>query len=194
METGPYDYEGTDYNSVMITQDFAYSAASPGPFLVGVVYRDTAGTGFYGVGEGAAGITVTPDNGTYYAVTSTSGGYTVPLAGLTGTLIVTFSGSPLTVPITRLVTLTGENLSLDLELNQGSVPVTFAKGSARLARSGAFSFTVQGPTNETAVVQASTDLKTWSTIDQVTLVGGTNRFTDTPPGGTTHRFYRVAGE
>jgi hypothetical protein len=178
----------------MTTQDFAESEASPGPFLVGVVYRDNDRTGFYGVGEGSAGVTVTPAGGTYYAVTSTSGGYAIPLTDLSGTLLVTFSGGPLTVPITKLVTLTGVNVSLDFELNEDSVPVRFVNGSARFANQGQFGFDVQGPASATVIVQASPDLTTWTTIGQVTLVGGSGHFTDTPPSRTARRFYRVVGQ
>jgi len=194
VETGVFAQGGDNYNSVMITQDFAESEASPGPFLVGVVYRDNDGSGFYSVGEGSAGVTVTPASGTYYAVTSTSGGYAIPLTGLSGALLVTFSGGPLTVPITKLVTLTGVNVSLEFELNQDSVPVTFVKGSARFANPGQFDIDVQGPASETVIVQASSDLTTWTTVGQVTLAGGKGHFTDTPPSGTARRFYRVLGQ
>jgi uncharacterized protein YkwD len=194
VETGVFAQEGVDYNAVMTTQDFAESEASPGPFLVGVVYRDNDRTGFYGVGEGSAGVTVTPASGTYYAVTSTSGGYAIPLTDLSGTLLVTFSGGPLTVPITKLVTLAGVNVSLDFELNEDSAPVTFVNGSARFANQGQFGFGVQGPASATVIVQASPDLTTWTTIGQVTLVGGSGHFTDTPPSRTARRFYRVVGQ
>lgn len=193
VETGLFAAGGTDYNSVMITQDFAGSAASPGPFLVGVVYRDTDGSGFYSLGEGSAGVTVKPDSGTYYAVSSTAGSYAIPLTGLSGTLLVTFSGGPLTVPITKLVTLTGVNVSLEFELNRDSVPVTFVKGSARYTN-GQFDVNVQGSGSETVTVQASSDLTTWTTVGQVALAAGKGQFTDNPPSGTPRQFYRVLGQ
>ena len=59
-----------------ITQDFGVPARS---YILGVAYADTNGNGSYDVGEGLAGITVTPDSGNWFAVTSTSGGYAIPI-------------------------------------------------------------------------------------------------------------------
>jgi uncharacterized protein YkwD len=55
---GLFTAQGKDFNTVMVTQDFGSTDANPGPFLVGVVYRDSDGDGFYGPGEGLAGVTV----------------------------------------------------------------------------------------------------------------------------------------
>ena len=57
------------------TQDFGNAG---GAFLLGVAYNDPLG-GFYQPGEGLSNVTVTPNYGEYYAVTSTSGGYAIPL-------------------------------------------------------------------------------------------------------------------
>ena len=67
--------------------------------LVGVVYADTNGNGQYDPGEGIAGVTVTMDNGYYYTVTSTSGGYALPLvnadaSNVDGPATVHMSGLP----------------------------------------------------------------------------------------------------
>ncbi len=62
-------------DSGRITQDFG--AASEQILLLGVVYHDRDGNGFYGPGEGLGGITVMPAEGDYYAVTSASGGYAI---------------------------------------------------------------------------------------------------------------------
>ena len=52
--------------------------------LVGVVYADANGNGEYDPGEGIAGVTVSMDGGRYYAVTSASGGYALPLVNADG--------------------------------------------------------------------------------------------------------------
>lgn len=52
--------------------------------LTGVVYNDANGNGQYDPGEGVAGVTVSLDAGTYYAVTSASGGYAFPLVNADG--------------------------------------------------------------------------------------------------------------
>ena len=53
--------------------------------LTGVAYHDANGNGQYDPGEGVAGATVTMDGGAYYAVTSASGGYALPLVNADGT-------------------------------------------------------------------------------------------------------------
>ncbi len=102
-----------------ITQDFGvvYDMSSGSfaptiiPFLVGVVYTDLDSDGFYTPGEGAGGITVMPDVGDDFAVTSTSGGYAFPLKNLppgTTSITLTFSGGPLgSRQIVRTVALNG---------------------------------------------------------------------------------------
>ena len=59
-----------------VTQDFGTAARV---HLLGVAYTDANGDGAYTPGEGLAGVTVTPDKGNYFAVTSTSGGYAIPV-------------------------------------------------------------------------------------------------------------------
>ena len=60
---GYYDFGlGSSKTNVyrhVITQDFARSASS-GPYIVGVVYDDLDGDQFYDIGEGLAGVTITP--------------------------------------------------------------------------------------------------------------------------------------
>ena len=60
------------------TEDFG--GRSTPPLLLGAVFTDNAGTGFYASGEGVGGVTVTaPGFSSYYAVTGASGAYTLPL-------------------------------------------------------------------------------------------------------------------
>jgi hypothetical protein len=181
---------GTGYNAVMATQDFAASDANPGPFLLGVVYRDSNKDGTYSVGEGLSGVTIMPMGANFYAVSSTSGGYAIPITGLTGTLNVTFSGGALTAPITKSVTLTGENVKLDFEfIADTAVKLSFAHGSAGFA-AGQFQADIQGPAGVRVSIRSSPDLQTWTEIRQVTLTGSSIHLTD-GAGGQTHKFYRL---
>ena len=59
-----------------ITQDFGAPARS---YILGVAYSDANANGSFDAGEGIAGITVTPDSGKWFAVTSTSGGFAIPV-------------------------------------------------------------------------------------------------------------------
>jgi serralysin len=83
------------YNAVMVTEKFASSGSTPTPMLLGVAYNDLNENGVYDLGEGVEGVTVLPDKGQYYAVTSASGGFAIPVQGLSGTLTLNVSGGGL---------------------------------------------------------------------------------------------------
>jgi len=78
----------------VVTQDFGTTGESK-VFIVGVAYRDANGNGFYDPGEGLSGVEVRPDQGGYYAVTSRSGGYAIPVSGDSGEYHITASRSDL---------------------------------------------------------------------------------------------------
>ncbi|WP_045221787.1 InlB B-repeat-containing protein [Desulfonatronum thioautotrophicum] len=111
----PVSYDG--FNALMVTQKFAASAATPTPMLVGVVYEDLDQNGLYDMGEGLSGMTVMPDRGGYYAVTSASGGFAIPVQGMSGPLNLTVSGG-IYGTLTRQVTLTGNNIKVDFILSR----------------------------------------------------------------------------
>lgn len=100
-----------------MTQDFG--TTSTGQFLVGVVYNDKNGNNFYDQGEGLAGVQVMPDSGTYFAVTSSSGGYVIPVPNQ-GSLNVTISGGALTAPVTKTIALGNGNVKLDFNVAGGT--------------------------------------------------------------------------
>jgi hypothetical protein len=110
----------TNYGNSFITEDFG-TRPNSGPFLLGVVYNDANRNNFYNIGEGITGVTITTSRGTYYAVSSLSGGYAIPI-GTSGTITVTASG-PGFGPITKTVTLSGANVKVDFT-SQDSVTST----------------------------------------------------------------------
>jgi hypothetical protein len=118
-EVGIGYYEGSS-GQAFITQDFG-TAINTTPFLTGVVYNDANGNGFYDIGEGIAGVTITPNTGSYYAISSSSGGYAFPIP-TSGTITVTAQGNGFG-PITQTITLTGTNVELDFT-PQGSSGTT----------------------------------------------------------------------
>jgi uncharacterized protein YkwD len=74
----------------MITQEFGEAAKT---YILGVAYLDANANGSYDVGEGLSGITVTPASGNWYTITSTSGGYAIPVdpvQTVTGTVNVPY--------------------------------------------------------------------------------------------------------
>jgi hypothetical protein len=83
---GPYVTTGNYCHAANISTQY-------NQFIVGTVWKDLDWDGMYDPNEGLGGVTVTPDAGTYYAITSNSGGYAIPITMTTGNHQVTFSGS-----------------------------------------------------------------------------------------------------
>jgi len=81
-------------------------------FIVGVAYRDRDGNGAYTPGEGLSGVEVRPDVGRWYAVTSSSGGYAIPVDDASGLFHLTASRSDLTAQ-TALIAMDGQNVKAD---------------------------------------------------------------------------------
>ena len=80
LRPGPFG----GFNAAMATQNFSQGGETidSGPFIIGVVYDDANGDGAYDPGEGLAGVEVRPAAGSYYAVTSSSGGYAIPIVAV----------------------------------------------------------------------------------------------------------------
>ena len=78
--TSSYTEVGVGVRGVLyagrITQDFGSPARS---YILGVAYTDSNGNGMYDPGEGLSGVTVRPDSGNWYAITSLSGGFAIPV-------------------------------------------------------------------------------------------------------------------
>lgn len=118
VDVGPGLVSGTfqGFNSLLATQDFAYSAGS-GPYLTGVVFTDArVHDNFYEPGEGLGGVTVTAvrnsDQATFGTVSWPAGAYT--LAVPAGTYTLTVSGGTLAAPIVRTnVTVGAQNVEQD---------------------------------------------------------------------------------
>lgn len=173
-EIGVGYYDGPTSNSIsnaFITEDFG-ATANTGPFLLGVVYNDRNGNNFYDIGEGVAGITITPSTGGYYAISSSSGGYAFPI-GTSGTVTVTASGSGFG-PITKTLTLTGTNIELDFT-PQGSSVTTVSQSVTQTMTKSATTSTTQ------TSFQTSTTTSTTQTSYQTFTQTSSSSTTQAPP-------------
>ena len=105
----------SNFGPLVITEDFGTPADSTLAYLVGVVYTDANGNGAYDEGEGLGGVTVTPDGTNFYAVTTGTGGFVIPLpTSGSGTLTITASGGALGGPRVKTVNYTaGTNVKVD---------------------------------------------------------------------------------
>jgi hypothetical protein len=190
--SGVFTASGRDYNAGMVTQDFAASGAYPKAFLVGVVYEDRDGDGFYSPGEGLGGVTVQPADGSFYAVTSSSGGFAIPIVGLTGELTVAISSGPLAGTIAKRVALTGQNVKLDFDTAKDMPSTNDLKlGLPRLSANGDVTLRISGNAGQTVDLQASEDLRDWRTVQTATLTSPEMDIADPSASGEPKRFYRA---
>ncbi|GMV53618.1 MAG: hypothetical protein D8M52_02525 [Chlorobi bacterium] len=107
---------------LVVTQNFGIRKDR---YITGVVYGDKNNNGFYDIGEGLSGVKIQPSRGSYWAVSSTSGGYAIPFSG-NGSVTVTASGGGLSEPIALTVNFTGNNIKVDF------VPASAAPGKVTL--------------------------------------------------------------
>lgn len=101
-----------DVGPLVVTQDFGYVVGDT-PYITGVVYYDLNGNSFYDIGEGLPGVMVEITGiNDFYAITSTSGGYSLPVSG-NSTYEVTFSTSGLSDHVVMSTVSGGLNEKLD---------------------------------------------------------------------------------
>lgn len=117
----------------VVTQVFGGSDSFD-QFLTGVAFLDFNGDGFYNLGEGLGGVTIEVEGVDYYAVTSNSGGYAIPLPGQSGNFTVTISGTNITTFSETVNVPSVENHKMDyvpsFSMPQASGSATPATGSA----------------------------------------------------------------
>ncbi len=94
----------------VVTQDFGMRNVK---YITGVVYADQNNNGIYDVGEGLEGVEIrTQPAGTYYTVSSASGGYALPYSA-SGAVTVTASGGALTAPLPLTILMGSTNMKVD---------------------------------------------------------------------------------
>ncbi|MFN2621384.1 MAG: CAP domain-containing protein [Chthoniobacterales bacterium] len=115
----------------LVTQDFGTTGGLL-PFVTGVVYRDLNGNGFYDPGEGIGGVTVTIANVDSYAVTASSGGFSVPVPG-SGIYAVTFSGGSVPTNQKSVSVIDAQNVKADYVVTGSATPTPTPNGPTKLA-------------------------------------------------------------
>jgi uncharacterized protein YkwD len=98
---------------LVITEDFGMPIDTSIRYVVGVVYSDENGNEFYDPGEGLAGYKVVPDRGDTYAITSTSGGYSIPFGKSSGLVTVQVQSPEGKAIAQQATSLSGENVKVD---------------------------------------------------------------------------------
>ncbi len=98
----------------IVTQDFS-ARSGQSPLVTGVVYYDFNQNGGYDLGEGLAGVQVDVDGSDYYAISTASGGYAVPVPG-NGSYLVRFTSSGLATSEQSIAVNGGQNVKVDCVL------------------------------------------------------------------------------
>ncbi len=109
------DHGAPHTGPLIVTHDFGNATKS---IIVGVVYNDANGNKFYDVGEGISGVTIMPSTGQYYAVTSASGGYAIPVTQK-GQMTLTASGGTFGTPAVKTITVGPDNVKVDFNPGSG---------------------------------------------------------------------------
>jgi len=127
MQTGP----------LLITEDFGGDRPNQGnPFLLGSVFKDANGDGFYNPGEGLAGINLTIHRigGTFTTTTTAAGAYQIQLPP--GSYSVGGSGlAP------RIVTIGTANVMVNFVWNPPAVPTWIAPSGVTATTTPTFTWT-----------------------------------------------------
>jgi hypothetical protein len=110
------DNAGTQVGPLLVTQDFGDGSSLQEAYLLGVVYSDTNGNGWYDAGEGFGGVELLIEGagGTYLTSSMTAGGYQTVVSP--GVYTVTAYGGSLPAPmVVRDVVVGGANVKVDFE-------------------------------------------------------------------------------
>ncbi len=112
------DDPDTSVGPRLITIDFGAALDNSERLVTGVVFDDTDDDGMYSIGEGIAGVRIETDASDFFAVSSSSGGYSVPVPRNAGTVTVFAMGEPGTAgePVGEqqvVVQVTGGNAKVD---------------------------------------------------------------------------------
>ena len=127
---GIFTLNGTPYNAMMVTQDFAFTSGNR--FITGVAYTDTVQRDkAYTPGEGLGGVMVQAqrlsDGATFTIATGQAGAYS--LQAPPGIYRITASGGGLPTPIVRdNVTMAGSNILADFRIRPTLAPSINAAG------------------------------------------------------------------
>ena len=130
---------GVTVGPQLVTQDFGSSSQV---FVTGVAYYDLNVDRAYTPGEGVGGLTVEVSGASYYAVTTDSGGYAVPVPSATTTRTVTFTGPDLSQS-TTVGLISGQNSKADF-IAAYAPPVVSGTAAPRVGIANPYAFSALG--------------------------------------------------
>jgi uncharacterized protein YkwD len=167
----------------LVTHHFGLSG-NYSPQLVGVAFADADGDNFYDAGEGLGGVTVTATGtgGSFTTQSWDAGGYQMVLPA--GTYTVSFSGSGLSLPAPKTVSISTQNVKVDA-MGQKSTEGVASQGSDRF---------IAKAENETLNGQGGLDTVVFTQARAVAVVNLTNdgqQATVTVPGAGVNTYQSI---
>ena len=124
----------------IVTQDFGIEGGKLNVFITGVAYYDFNANGVYDIGEGIGGVTVTVPGINYYALTSESGGYSIPVPN--GNYTVIFTANALSNQFAAVVSA-ANSVKQDY-MPAYTPPVVTGPALASVGQAGAYTFSSVG--------------------------------------------------
>jgi len=134
------DYDSnTEVGPLIIAEEFGRREQDVYVFVTGVAYVDDNDNGFYDPNEGLPGVAIMPDRGAYYAVTTSSGGFAIPVIPNSGIYQITVQ--PQYYPtVTAEILVESDNVKLDFPFaplaDQASVDPNHPPSSDRIDDQG----------------------------------------------------------
>jgi hypothetical protein len=178
-----------DVGPFLITQVFGLERFANAPVVTGVVWRDLNGNGEYDPGEGLGGLRLDVPGARYYAITTNSGAYAIPVPG-DGEYTVRLSGYGGAPQVQTVTIQDRENRKADFILPEAihllGFDYDFTSGNYRLT------FYTRAPSAHLRL-QETVDLRSWTDRSEIPAPGGgvnTYYFALNPPDAVG-RFFRV---
>ncbi len=172
-------------------------------FLVGTVWNDDNDNGIYDNGEGLSGVTVMPDDGTYFAITGVHGGYSIPISA-DREYLLNFSGGDLAAPQQRTVVVEGKSALVAwkaedifetsiVDPNPNPEPTPLPPTDLNLALIGSeMEVSWTGIENTVYNLESSVDGVNWSEDNRsITVAGAVHRFTVTRNSMSPVMLFRI---
>ena len=168
IHNGNFGEIGIGVTNQVVVQEFA-SKFGLTPFITGVVYVDFNNNDFYDIGEGIGGIDVIVIGSSYYATSSSSGGYSVPVQ-TNGNYTVVFTDNLTLTNISSVMVTNGWNYKKDYKIAYHK-PEILSKSYIVLGKTNLYSFV---PTFKN---RTTYEVKTSNLIEETPIEDG-NQYTN----------------
>ncbi|MEZ6042182.1 MAG: CAP domain-containing protein [Planctomycetaceae bacterium] len=169
---------GTNYNAILVTENFGIRSVNP--FITGVAYTDTDGDNFYSIGEAIRSGTVTATEATsgltYTADIGVSGGYGMIVPAGVYSVVINYTANGTQFTGQKAVSVGSNNVKVDFKASETtSAAVTIALGASTISETGSTTLTLtrSGATTSPLLINLSSSDTSDATLPaSVTIPAG----------------------